>query len=60
MHMKKLYKVRYDEQCSTFKFAGEDPFGKEKTVYIDIKNTEIFINAIKSAIQQDGRNIELN
>jgi hypothetical protein len=57
--MKKLKKVRYDQQGGSFKIAGEDPYGKNKTVYIDIENAELFINAIKLAIQKDGENIEL-
>jgi hypothetical protein len=59
MHLKKLYKVRYDEQSSTLKLAGEDPFGKDKNVYINIENAELFLNAIKLAIQKYGENIEL-
>lgn len=59
MHLKKLNNVRYDEQFGTFKIAGEDSFGKTVSVYFDVKNTELFINAIKSAIQKYGENIEL-
>ncbi|PSH70222.1 hypothetical protein CU102_03795 [Phyllobacterium brassicacearum] len=59
MHMKKLKKLRFDEDTGALKIAGENGFGKDKTVYVDVENPELFLNAIKSAFQMGGKDIEL-
>jgi hypothetical protein len=58
MRMKKLKKVRYDTQSGSF-IAGTDGFGKNKSVYLDVKDADVFINAVKLAIQRDGENVEV-
>lgn len=53
MHMRQLKKLRYDDDTCTLKIDGENGFEKSKTIYLDIKNTEIFLNTIKSAFHFD-------
>lgn len=59
MHITKVRKLRIDEDTGSFKIAGSDGFGKEKTVYIDIENPELFLNVIKSAFQKTGKNFQV-
>ena len=59
MHMRIVRNLRFDDDSGTLRIAGENGFGKEKTVYIDIANAEMFLNAIKSAFQMTGKNVAL-
>ena len=52
MHMKKLFKLRFDEGSVTLKIAGENGFGKDKTIYIDVPEPDTFLKAIKSAFRK--------
>jgi hypothetical protein len=60
MHMKKPKKLRFDDDTGTLKIAGENGFGEDKTVFVDVANPEIFLSAIKSAFQKGGKDVDLH